>query len=56
MSEVKVNKVVQSNLPVAEMPRLRITLPEIAALKKQHVLDNLCYTPEEAGAIFGKSG
>lgn len=36
-------------------PRMRVSLLEIAAVKRQHILDNLCYTPDEAGAIFSKS-
>ena len=52
----EINSVIKSNPAVEEMPRIRVTAAEISALKKQHILDNLCYTPDEAGAIFGKSG
>jgi len=30
-------------------------MAEISLVKKQHILENLCYTPDEAGAISGKS-
>lgn len=34
---------------------MQVTSAEIAEVKREHILDNLCYTPKEAGAIFGKS-
>jgi hypothetical protein len=36
--------------------RIKVTLGEINELKRRHIMENLCYAPEEAGAIFGKSG
>lgn len=36
--------------------KVRISLAEITAIKRQHIMECLCYTPDEAGAIFGKSG
>lgn len=36
--------------------RIKVTLAEISAMKRQHIMENLCYAPDEAGAIFGKSG
>lgn len=38
-----------------EIPRLRVSLLDIDTIKRQHVLENLCYSPKDAGAIFGKS-
>lgn len=34
--------------------RLRVTLAEISAVKRDFIERNLLFTPEEAGAIFGK--
>jgi hypothetical protein len=39
-----------------DMPRLRVTMADISEVKRRHILENLCYSPDEAGAIFGKSG
>lgn len=50
---MEVNKVVKTG-PVEEMPRLRVTMAEISEVKRNHILENLCYTLEEAGAIFSK--
>ncbi len=35
--------------------KLKVTLAEISEVKREHILDNLCYTPKEVGALFGKS-
>lgn len=54
---MKVNSVVKSIHPETEqMPKTRITMTEINEVKRKHILENLCYTPDEAAAIFGKSG
>lgn len=34
--------------------QITVTLAEISAVKKQHIMENLCYSLREAGAIFGK--
>jgi len=36
--------------------KIKVTMTEINAMKRQHIMENMCYAPEEAGAIFGKSG
>jgi len=51
----EINSIVKSTSPDPQ-PRMRVSLAEISLVKKQHILENLCYTPDEAGAIFGKSG
>lgn len=38
-----------------EMPRTRITLADIRDVKREHILRNLLYTPQEAGEVLGKS-
>jgi hypothetical protein len=49
----KVNNVVSANSPVEEIRRSRITCSEIEEVKRLHILDNLCYRPEEVGQMFG---
>lgn len=52
---MKVNKVVQTSEQEPEGPRIRVTRTDIQEAKNRHILENLCYSPEEAGSIFGKS-
>ena len=52
---MEINKVVKTNQPNEEpLQKTRITLAEISEVKRLHILGCLCYTPEEAGAVFGK--
>lgn len=50
---MKVNEVVQTGAP--KMPKQKITAAEIAEVKRDHILKNLLYSPEEAGQVLGKS-
>jgi hypothetical protein len=54
MGEKEAVKITQNEQRV-RMPKVRVTMAEIAEVKRQHILANFCYSPEEAGAIFGKS-
>lgn len=52
---MEVNKVVKTNHPEIEMPRIKVTAAEIQEVKRRHIERNLLYSPEEAGQILGKS-
>lgn len=49
------NNVVKSSPPEQDMPRLKVTMAEIAEVKRQHIKQNLLYTPDEAGQVLSKS-
>lgn len=51
----EINQVVKTSVPAEEMPRLRVTLAEIAEVKRGHIERNLLYSPEEVGHILSKS-
>ena len=38
-----------------ELPRQRVTMAEIGEVKRRHIERCLLYSPEEAGAVLGKS-
>lgn len=53
----KINEVVTARTvqEVEHMPKVRVTLADINETKRQHIKQNLLYTPEEAGQILCKS-
>ena len=52
---IKVNDVVKASPPEELPQRLRVTLAEIAEVKRNHIERCLLYSPDEAGHILGKS-